>query len=112
MSHSTPASFAAAAETSRARQRVVLALDPLVLKAALDDQLDDGDASPYRRQYLTVRRAALVRAGEGVVALAALLDAIEDAIGVDEAAREGGFVQGFECCRLLLLGELPLDVKV
>ena len=52
------------------------------------------------------------RAGEGVVALAALLDAIEDAIGVDEAAREGGFVQGFECCRLLLLGEFPLDVDV
>jgi hypothetical protein len=112
MSHSTLASFAAAAETSRARQRAVLALDPLVFKAALDDQLDDGDASPYRRQYLTVRRAALVRAGEGVVALAALLDAIEDAIGVDEAAREGGFVQGFECCRLLLLGELLLDVEV
>jgi hypothetical protein len=111
MSHSTLASFAAAAETSRAR-RAVLALDPLVLKAALDDQLDNGDASPYRRQYLTVRRAALVRAGEGVVALAALLDAIEDAIGVDEAAREGGFVQGFECCRLLLFGELPLDVEV
>ena len=112
MSHSTLASFAAAAETSRVRQRAALALDPLVLKAALDDQFDDGDASPYRRQYLTVRRAALARAGEGVVALAALLDAIEDAIGVDEAAREGGFVQGYECCRLLLLGELPLDVGV
>lgn len=112
MSHSALASFAAATETSRARKRAVLALNPLVLKAALDDQLDDGDASPYRRQYLTVRRAALVRAGEDVVALAALLDAIEDAIGVDEAAREGGFVQGFECCRLLLLGELPLDVEV
>jgi hypothetical protein len=112
MSHSTLASFAAATETSRVRQRAVLALDPLVLKAALDDQLDNGDASPYRRQYLTVRRAALVRAGEGVVALAALLDAIEDAIGVDEAAREGGFVQGFECCRLLLFGELPLAVEV
>jgi hypothetical protein len=112
MSHSTLASFAAATETSRVRQRAVLALDPLVLKAALDDQLDNGDASPYRRQYLTVRRAALVRAGESVVALAALLDAIEDAIGVDEAAREGGFVQGFECCRLLLLGELLLDVEV
>jgi hypothetical protein len=112
MSHSALASFAAAAETSRARQRAVLALDPLLLKAALDEQLDNGDASPYRRQYLTVRRAALVRAGEGVVALAALLDAIEDAIGVDEAAREGGFVQGYECCRLLLLGELPLDVQV
>jgi hypothetical protein len=83
-----------------------------VLKAALDDQFDDGDASPYRRQYLTVRRAALVRAGEGVVALAALLDAIEDAIGVDEAAREGGFVQGYEFCRLLLLGERPPDVEV
>jgi hypothetical protein len=112
MSRSTLASFAAATETSRVRQRAVLALDPLVLKAALDDQLDNGDASPYRRQYLTVRRAALVRAGEDVVALAALLDAIEDAIGVDEAAREGGFVQGFECCRLLLLGELPLDMGV
>ena len=112
MSHSTLASFATATETSRVRQRAVLALDPLVLKAALDDQLDNGDASPYRRQYLTVRRAALVRAGEGVVALAALLDAIEDAIGVDEAAREGGFVQGFECCRLLLFGELPLDVEL
>jgi len=116
MSHSTLASFAAAADTSRARQRArqraVLALDPLVLKAALDDQFDDGDESPFRRQYLTVRRAALVRAGESVVALAALLDAIEDAIGVDEAAREGGFVQGFECCRLLLLDGLPLDVEV
>src|SRR4029079_14160495 len=111
MSHSRVASFAVAAETSRARQRT-LALDPLVLKAALDDQFDDGDASPYRRQYLPVRGAALVRAGEGVVALAALLDAIEDAIGVDAAAREGGFVQGFECCRLLLFGELPLDVEV
>ena len=112
MSDSSLASFTAATDTSRVRQRAVLALDPLVLKAALDDQLDNGDASPYRRQYLTVRRAALVRAGEGVVALAALLDAIEDAIGVDEAAREGGFVQGFECCRLLLLGEPPLDVEV
>jgi hypothetical protein len=111
MSHPRLASFAFAAETSRARQRS-RALDPLVLKAALDDQFDDGDASPYRRQYLTVRRAALARAGEGVVALAALLDEIEDAIGVDEAAREGGFVQGFECCRLLLLGEFPLDVGV
>ena len=114
MSHSTLASFAAAADTSRARQRArqraVLALDPLVLKAALDDQFDDGDESPFRRQYLTVRRAALVRAGESVVALAALLDAIEDAIGVDEAAREGGFVQGFECCRLLLLGGLDVEV--
>jgi hypothetical protein len=34
MSHSTLASFAAAAATSRVRQRAVLALDPLVLKAA------------------------------------------------------------------------------
>jgi hypothetical protein len=106
------ASFAVAAKTRRTSQRAVLAIDPLVLKAALDDQLDNGDASPYRRQYLTVRRAALARAGQSVVALAALLDAIEDAIGVDEAAREGGFVQGFECCRQLLLGGLPLDVEV
>jgi len=112
MSHRSLASFAVAAETPRARRRAILAIDPLVLKAALDDQLDDVDASPYRRQYLTVRHAALARAGQGAVALAALLDAIEDAICVDEAAREGGFVQGFECCRQLLLGGLPLDVEV
>ena len=37
MSHTSVASFAVAAETSRARQRT-LALDPLLLKAALDDQ--------------------------------------------------------------------------
>jgi hypothetical protein len=52
------------------------------------------------------------RAAEFFQAVFLLRDAIEDAIGVDEAAREGGFVQGFECCRLLLLGELPLDVDV
>lgn len=70
----------------------------------LAQDLLESTTSPASLLYTELREKFLEH-DEQAVSFAKLLDAIDDAPAVIEAAMsQAGFVVGFECCRQLLLG--------
>lgn len=98
--------------SKKTKKREALAgVDPFVLVELLDTHygdLGDDDGSSYRRLYARARATLLERDGQEAVNFAALLESVDAAVGVEAAMRRAGFIQGFEVCRQLLLGELDL----
>jgi hypothetical protein len=90
------------------RRDVLAGLDPVALVEILDTHFDDdGSRSTYRRLYRDAKAAILAHDAQAVH-VAALLEQVDAAVDVEAAIRQAGFVQGFEICRQLLLGELDL----
>src|SRR2546427_517447 len=102
---------APARKSQPSARRVFLAgLNPLAIVDLLDDRYQDTggpDGSPYRRGYEELK-ASLIAHDSNAVALFALFNEADASGMVEAAMRQAGFVQGFDACRQLILGELDL----
>jgi hypothetical protein len=84
-------------------------VDPLALKQLLDDNNPNVD-DPYNQQYRRVRDAVFAEGGApDSDALLRLISGIDAFAVIEAAIASAGFVQGFDACRQLLLGELEVD---
>ena len=105
-------------KTRRASQRpltprsLLSSVDPLQLYEILGRHFEDNggpDGSAYQRFYKELLSTLLEADGQEAVNFFKLIDNVDAFSCVEDRIRNAGFVQGFECCRQLLLGELDLE---
>lgn len=97
------------AMTPASRRSLLAAIDPVALVGLLDDRHSDNKPSAYEQLYDNAVKTAVSQHGKEAIAFAKILDDVQSAVGIKDAIRIAGFVQGFEICRQLMLGDLHLE---